>query len=104
MEKEGNQKRKLEISELNPDSDARPAKRGKHARDDVLSCDQCEFTTKKSSALKKHKEARHKGIRYPCPQYDYAATTIRNLTLHKKSKHEGIRCPCDQCEYTAGDP
>ena len=75
MEKERNQKRKLEISELTPDSDVRLAKRGIHARDDVLPCDKCEFTTKKSSTLKQHKEARHEGIRYPCPQCDYAATT-----------------------------
>ena len=43
------------------------------------------------SSLKRHKESKHEGIRYPCDQCGYAATTVSNLKQHKESKHEGIR-------------
>ena len=49
--------------------------------------------------LKKHKEAKHEGIRYPCDQCEFAATSMSNLKVHKEAKHEGIRYPCDECEY-----
>ena len=67
---------------------------------DVYSCDQCEYTGSRA-ALKHHKESKHDGIRYPCNQCDYAATTSGSLKTHNESKHEGIRYPCDQCDYAA---
>ena len=51
--------------------------------------------------LKKHKDSKHKGIRYPCDQCDFSATTLSNLKAHKNAKHLGIRFPCDKCEYSA---
>ena len=37
-----------------------------------------------------------------CDQCDYTGSRTA-LYRHKQSKHEGIRYPCDQCIYTAGD-
>ena len=41
--------------------------------------------------LKRHKEAKHEGIRYPCDQCEFAATRISLLKRHKEAKHEGIQ-------------
>ena len=51
--------------------------------------------------LRKHKNTKHDGERYPCDQCDYAATISSHLKDHKESEHEEIRYSCDQCEYSA---
>ena len=48
-----------------------------------------------------HRRAVHEGIKYPCGQCEYQATSKRNLDQHKKSVHEGIKYPCEQCELYA---
>ena len=53
-------------------------------------CDQCEFTTTRSSSLKQHKEAIHEGIRYPCEYCGYAATQKSSLNRHMKSKKHSL--------------
>ena len=37
--------------------------------------------------MKRHKEPKHEGIRYPCDQCEYTATQNGNLKSHKKEKH-----------------
>ena len=37
--------------------------------------------------LKEHRESIHEGVRYPCDQCDYKATTKGNIKKHKISKH-----------------
>jgi len=32
---------------------------------------------------------------------EYAAITASKLKKHKESKHEGVRYPCDECEFAA---
>ena len=41
-------------------------------------CDQCDYVTNHTGALKRHKDIKHKGIKYPCDQCEYAATTLDN--------------------------
>ena len=64
-------------------------------------CDQCEYSASQKGQLKSHKEAKHLGIRYPCDQCEYTTAYAVELRKHKEVKHEGIRYPCDQCAYIA---
>jgi len=43
----------------------------------------------------------YKGVRFPCAQCEYTATTAGNLKKHIENKHEGVRYSCYQCEYSA---
>ena len=47
-------------------------------------------------------EIKHRGVDH-CDQCDYAALTLGDLKRHKESKHEGIRYPCDQCDYVTNN-
>ena len=60
-------------------------------------CDQCEFVGAHGS-LWKHKKAKHEGVRYPCDNCKYAATTTGDLKRHKRSQHERVKYRCDQCD------
>ena len=64
-------------------------------------CDQCEYASTIIFNLRRHKQSKHKGIRYPCDQCEYATTELSKLKQHKQSKHDGVRYPCDHCEYSA---
>ena len=46
-------------------------------------------------------QSNHDGIRHPCTECSYQATTLQILKSHKKSIHEGVRYPCDMCGYAA---
>ena len=48
----------------------------------MISCDQCDYHTPFKDNLKKHKEAKHDGIKYPCDKCDYAATQKQRLMVH----------------------
>ena len=78
-------------------------KRHKEAKHEGIRypCDQCEFSATRMGYLKEHKEAKHEGIRYPCDQCEYRSTEMGALKRHKEAKREGIRYPCDQCEFAA---
>ena len=54
-------------------------------------CYECDFITTTSSYLKRHKEVKHEGIRYPCDQCDYAATQPWSLKSHMERKHKKIQ-------------
>ena len=58
-----------------------------------------QFSQKANLAL--HKRAAHEGIKHPCRQCDYEATTKRSLDKHKRAIHEGVKYPCRQCNYEA---
>jgi len=64
-------------------------------------CDQCEYIATSVSHTKSHKEAKHEGIRYPCELCEFTTTRPGDLKRHKESKHEGKRHPCFQCDYIA---
>ena len=44
----------------------------------------------KTRNLKRHVENKHKGVRYPFSQCEFAANTARVLKKHVKNKHEGL--------------
>ena len=52
-----------------------------------LSCDQCEYTATHISNLKRHKKARHDGVKFPCKHCDYKASYSHHLKTHKETKH-----------------
>ena len=70
-------------------------------KDGKYQCQECDYETRWSHALRTHVESKHEGVRYPCDQCDYKATQESNLKKHKKYKHEGVQYPCDQCDYKA---
>ena len=49
------------------------------------------------SRLAEHKRAVHEGIKHPCDQCNYQATTMGSLAEHKRAIHEGVKYPCGQC-------
>ena len=51
--------------------------------------DQCKYSATKLDNLKRHKESKHKDIRYICDKCEYASTTRGDLKRHKESQHEG---------------
>jgi len=53
----------------------------------MISCDQCDYHTPFKGNLKKHKEAKHDGIKYPCDKCDYAATQKQSLMVHMRKMH-----------------
>jgi len=71
----------------------------KGMEENTFPCDSCNHIFASKKTLKRHKEAKHEGIRYPCDQCEYSATQMSHLNKHKEAKHEGIRYPCDQCKY-----
>ena len=64
-------------------------------------CPDCGIVVTLQRTLKKHIEAIHQGIRYPCDQCPYQAKNKMRLKSHKESVHEGKRYYCDQCEHAA---
>ena len=43
-----------------------------------------------------------KGLKFPCDQFNYQATTKGSLAKHRRVAHEGVRFPCRYCnkQYT----
>ena len=46
-------------------------------------------------------QSKHEGVRYPCNQCEFTATSLSHLNRLKKVKHKGLRYECNQCEYAA---
>ena len=42
-------------------------------------CNECSFITTRASYLKRHIEAKHEDIRYPCDQCEYSSTRAFEL-------------------------
>jgi len=62
----------------------------------------CKYVAAQKRYLREHRQAIHEGIKYSCDMCDHRATTKSNLTKHKQLKHKMIKFfPCHQCEFTA---
>jgi len=68
--------------------------------DEKFHCQDCDYVTGRAKNLRRHRAARHEGIRYSCDMCDYSALWKGNLEEHKSTKHLGIRYNCDQCELS----
>ena len=55
-----------------------------------LECDQCEYISTTGSNLKRHKKAKHDGVKFPCNKCDYEARYSHNLQQHMVSKHSKL--------------
>ena len=64
-------------------------------------CPDCDYRTKWNGDLKKHRLAKHEGLRHTCDKCDAKFTANKNLQNHKLTKHEGLSFPCKKCNYTA---
>ena len=71
------------------------------ARKGKFMCPECGNIFTMQKTLKKHIEAIHQGIRYPCDQCPFQGRTKILLKYHIESVHEGKRYYCDQCEFIA---
>ena len=58
----------------------------KGTEENTFPCDLCDHIYASKKTLKRHKEAKHEGIRYPCDQCEYSATNMGILFLHWLSK------------------
>ena len=63
----------------------------------MISCGVCGKSVHKSQ-LKSHTE-NHQGVRYPCNNCDYKATTRGSLKKHCMRSHDGIKYFCDKCDH-----
>jgi len=50
-------------------------------------CEHCEYKSKYSFAINRHRRSMHEGIKYECSLCDHKATTQSNLKRHQKNKH-----------------
>ena len=47
----------------------------------------------KLNDLKRHKEIKHKEVKYPCNKCEYVATCLSYLKQHNASNHKGLLFP-----------
>ena len=64
-------------------------------------CPDCDYETKWMGDLKKHRLARHEGLRHECDVCHAKFMQFRNLRNHKMAKHEGVSFPCEKCDYVS---
>ena len=71
-----------------------------------MPCTECEYKSATNRDLRRHIEAKHKGVRYKCDLCDFTASVEAYIKIHKQAKHEENTYPCDldilgyACEYT----
>ena len=53
-------------------------------------CEYCDFNIGSQTSLKLHVRVKHDGIRYPCDECKYKATTAGNLLKHTRKMHETV--------------
>ena len=60
-------------------------------------CNQCgiQVLRKDDSDLHQVQE----GVKYPCGQCSYEATTKGHVAQHKMAVHEGVKYPCGKCDH-----
>ena len=58
--------------------------------DMTIECDQCDYITTTRSNLRRHKKAKHDGIKFPCTKCDYKASYSHNLQQHIACKHSKL--------------
>jgi len=54
----------------------------------TLTCDKCDYKTKKKSNLQRHRAYRHEGVRWACDKCDHTASSKQNLKKHIYATHE----------------
>jgi len=64
-------------------------------------CSICDYKATQKSHLKTHVNAIHNGVRYPCSKCDFKATERSNLKRHVMAIHKGVRYPCNKCDFKA---
>jgi len=73
-----------------------------------IKCTQCDFVTKFSTYLKRHKERVHNktGVPHFCTELDcdFQTTLTEHLRRHIDRMHKIAASPCDKCEYVAKNP
>ena len=57
----------------------------------------CNAIIKQLQSLAEHIRAVHEGVKYPCTQCNYQATSKCNLGRHQRGIHEGVKYPCRKC-------
>ena len=50
-------------------------------------CNECDKSFNQNSDLIKHVQGIHEGVKFPCNECPYKATTSSNLSAHRKKKH-----------------
>ena len=73
------------------------------AKHHVVTCDLCNYSTRRNPELIMHKQAKHEGFRYSCPLCDHKAVYKHSLKRHIDTKHGDKRHVCGICGYSAGD-
>ena len=61
-------------------------------------CGQCHKMFSFPSALCRHKQSVHRGVKHFCDQCEHQFTEPWGLKRHIQSKHAGIKYACDQCD------
>ena len=65
------------------------------------SCKDCTYTSNDSGNLKRHHDAKHKGLKsqakYHCPECDKVFNDSSNMKKHYNNFHLGLRYRCDDC-------
>ena len=64
-----------------------------------FSCDKCPYSSAQAGHLKRHRNAKHEGIRYQCNLCEKSFSIKNVLSRHVESIHKGTTIPCPQCEY-----
>ena len=64
------------------------------------SCDECDYKGT-SSALRQHKQSKHEGVKFPCPECDVILSRETHLLKHQNAVHKGVRFQCPHCDYKA---
>ena len=72
--------------------------------DGSYSCDECDYKTKKSDHLKRHRMGKHEGVKFQCHQCKREFSTKTNLKTHVQSKHEGKTYECEKCNIVFNLP
>ena len=62
-------------------------------------CPDCDYKTKWMGDLRKHRLAKHEGLRHECDICQAKFAGKPNLRNHKLTKHEGVSFPCKKCNY-----
>ena len=61
----------------------------------------CGYKSRHKGTVKKHVEAKHKGVHYNCSQCNYKTKWKHILKQHVESVHGGVFYNCDHCGYKA---
>ena len=61
-------------------------------------CPECDYSTAHKGDLNKHIRIVHLKLKYQCPECVYKAGSKKNLRVHIQRKHEKLKYPCQFCD------